>query len=137
MALVKLGMNEKDHLLALIRKAKSSHIRWRAYAQGLVAGVKVQEDRLPISHTDCKFGHWYYGEGRSQLGDLNIFEDIEGPHEMLHAIYGQIFELVQNGKSEKAHRKLDEMVSVSRSLLEQIELLEAEVDARYAVADGS
>lgn len=132
MALVKLNMDEKTELLGKIRRAKSSHIRWRAFAQGLVAGVKVSEDRLPVLHTDCQFGKWYYGEGHTLLGHLDIFLDVEGPHEMLHAIYAQIYQLTAEGKEEQAREKLEELIGVSRTLLEQIDLLEAEVEAEFS-----
>lgn len=121
--------SNKEELLALIRRAKSSHIRWRAYAQGLVSGVPISDDRLPIKHTDCKFGQWYYGEGARQLGHLDIFRDVEAPHEMLHAVYGQIHELVvQQGDNHTARHKLDELIAISRTLLEQIDILEQEVN---------
>jgi hypothetical protein len=121
----------KQELLALIRRAKSSHIRWRAYAQGLVSGVPVDDDRLPVKHTECKFGQWYYGEGMRQLGHLEIFRDVAGAHEMLHAVYAQIHDLVSKKHSDKmAHAKLDDLVAISRTLLEQMELLEQEVIAR-------
>ncbi len=123
-------LSNKEELLAVIRRAKSSHIRWRAYAQGLVSGVQVAEDRLPVKHTDCKFGQWYYGEGKQLLGHLDIFKDVEAPHEMLHAVYGQIHELVVNqGDTHSAHGKLDELIAISRTLLEQIEILEQEVNS--------
>lgn len=124
-----IARDEKSQLLALIRRAKSSHIRWRAYAQGLVAGVDVKEDRLPIQHTDCAFGQWYYGSGKNRFGHLAIFSDLEGPHELLHSIYHQIHSLVGAGKVEPAREKLEELVGVSRTLIEQLELLEQEVEA--------
>jgi len=61
------AMNKAD-LLRVIRKAKSSHIRWRAYAQALVAGLEVPADGAPVNHQSCGFGKWYYGEGARQLG---------------------------------------------------------------------
>jgi hypothetical protein len=131
MALVNIGADSKTELLSRIRRAKSSHIRWRAFAQGLVAGVKVNEERLPVMHADCQFGQWYYGEGRALLGQVAIFNDIEGPHEMLHAVYAKVYQLVCDGHTAKARSKLDELVAVSRTLIEQIELLEAEIDAIF------
>lgn len=124
-----IARDEKSELLALIRRAKSSHIRWRAYAQGLVAGVDVKEDRLPIHHTECAFGKWYYGIARTRFGHLEIFRDLEGPHELLHSVYQQIHTLVADKKVAAARDKLDELVGVSRTLLEQLELLEQEVEA--------
>lgn len=122
---------DKNELIALIRRAKSSHIRWRAYAQGLVSGVPVDDDKAPVQHTQCRFGQWYFGEGMRLLGDLEVFRDIQGPHEMLHGIYEQIHALVARKDYEKAGVKLDQLVEISRTLLEQIELLEQEVNARY------
>jgi hypothetical protein len=118
---------EKDDLIEVIRKAKSSHIRWRSYAQALVDGVPLGEDRAPVSHTDCRFGLWYYGEGKEQLGTVQAFRDIEQPHAELHSIYAQIDALVAEGKLAEAREKLGELVEVSRSLLEKIERLEGEV----------
>lgn len=82
-----------------------------------------------MQHTDCKFGQWYYGEGAERLGHLQIFEDIASPHEMLHAIYEQIHELVRKGEMDQARKKLDDLLGVSQTLLDQIGLLEDEVKA--------
>lgn len=120
-------MLQKDDLLEVIRKAKSSHIRWRSYAQALVDGVELGDDRAPISHQDCRFGQWYYGDGREQLGNLDPFREIEQPHEQLHTIYARIDSLVAEGKLAQAREQLDELVGISRSLLEKIERLETEV----------
>lgn len=119
-------MNVQSHL-EVIRRAKSSHLRWRAYAQALAAGVPVQEDQAPLAHTQCAFGKWYYGEGQSALGHLSVFQDIETPHELLHAIYAQVHEAAASGKLDKAHERLSDLVEMSKTLLQAIELLEAEV----------
>jgi hypothetical protein len=122
---------DKAELLGLIRRAKSSHIRWRAYAQSLVEGVSVDEDKAPVRHTDCRFGQWYFGEGARLLRDLAVFKRIQAPHENLHSIYEEIHGLVARGDFEKANSKLQELVNVSRTLLDQIDRLEEEVSARY------
>jgi hypothetical protein len=121
-------MNKSD-LLRLVRKAKSSHIRWRSYAQALVAGLDVREDNAPIHHQSCQFGRWYYGEGRRLFGRLEIYRDIEVPHEILHHIYERIYQSVAKGRQAEAKSLLDQMVGVSRTLLEALELLEQEIHA--------
>lgn len=118
---------DKDDFIEVIRKAKSSHIRWRSYAQALVDGVELGGDRAPVSHTDCRFGRWYYGEGSKQLGTLLAFRDIEQPHAKLHSLYARIDALVAEGKLAEAREKLDELVPVSRLLIERIEALEDEL----------
>lgn len=121
---------EKTELLRTIRKAKSSHIRWRSYAQALVAGLEVPPDSAPVSHESCGFGTWYYGEGTRQLGHLDVFQDIATPHEILHGIYRRIHELVGGGRMEEAKPLLQQLVGVSGTLLEAIQLLDQEVMAQ-------
>ena len=120
---------ERDEILGILRRAKSAHIRWRSYAHGLVTGVPVSDDKIPVQHTECAFGQWYYGEGQERLGDMAIFQDLEGPHEMLHGIYAQIHEAVQQDKKSKARKLFDELLAVSRDLMGQLELLESEIQA--------
>ncbi|KAF0166582.1 MAG: hypothetical protein FD157_530 [Rhodocyclaceae bacterium] len=121
-------MNKAD-LLRVTRKAKSSHIRWRAYAQALVAGLDVPVDNAPVSHLSCGFGKWYYGEGARHLGHLDVYRNIETPHEILHDIYGCIHALIDDGKTEAATPMLEQLIGVSRTLLDAIQLLDREVMA--------
>jgi hypothetical protein len=117
----------KDEALAQIRRAKLSHVRWRAYAQSLVAGISVDEERVPVRDTACQFGQWYHGAGTEQLGQLECFRKVGAPHEALHAVYAEIYNLVQKHQLEQAAGRLEELVTVSRILLELIDGLESEV----------
>jgi hypothetical protein len=123
-------VEDKTELLDIIRRAKSSHVRWRAYAQGLVAGVDVKDENLPVKHTDCRFGKWYFGHGTQVFGDLPVFSDIQGAHEMLHAVYEQIYDLVKQKDLSSAQNKLTQMMDISRTLLELLNLLEEEIESR-------
>ncbi|RBW48538.1 CZB domain-containing protein [Marinobacter sp. F3R11] len=137
-------MSKKD-ALSQLRQAKSAHIRWRSYAQALVAGIPVEQDHVPVMHTDCKFGKWYYGEGQ-KLSSLSSFEAIETSHQILHQIYMEIFRLLFGEddrsalkklfgskasakwkKQEQAGRLMEKLVAVSATLLEAIGLLEQEI----------
>jgi Chemoreceptor zinc-binding domain len=110
-----------------IQKAKSSHIKWRSYAQGLVAGLPVSDDKAPVRHTDCEFGKWYHGDGAKLLGHLPVYQDIGGPHEVLHATYGQLFDFAKKGKHAKVQEQMGHLVAISRSLLEMLDILEQQV----------
>jgi predicted phosphoadenosine phosphosulfate sulfurtransferase len=135
----------KKEILSQLRLAKSAHIQWRSYAQALVAGIPVEQDHVPVIHTTCKFGQWYYGTGQ-QLSSLSSYRAIETPHEMLHQIYMQIFKLLfgeddrsafqklfgSNAKIKKEHQNdaeglMKNLLSVSGTLLEAINLLENEI----------
>lgn len=143
-------MNKGD-ALAAIRKAKSAHIKWRAFAQALIAGVEVTDDKIPKLHTECEFGRWYYGLGQEHLGHLESFRAIDTPHEVLHAVYARIYDTLHGKEggwsklftsdAERSRRKLEsaqtlvvELVAISETLLMTIGMLEQEV-MRWAL-DG-
>lgn len=138
-------MNKQD-ILRQLKAAKSAHIKWRSYAQALVSGVPVSEEKVPAQHTSCTFGTWYYGPGQI-LGGLPAFHAIEAPHRVLHEIYMQIFTLLfeaenkdagffrklfgmsakQANNREQVAQLLDSLIAVSRTLLEATEQLERDV----------
>ncbi len=136
---------EKQKILEKLRAAKAAHIRWRSYAQALMAGLPVDESKVPIIHTDCDFGKWYYGQGQ-ELSHIPTFRAIETPHESLHYLYMKLFKLlfqeeriglfqkligaserINNERKQEAEKTLDDMLCVSRTLIDTIEILEREV----------
>lgn len=139
-------MAKKDIILQL-RQAKSAHIQWRSYAQALIAGLDVGTEHVPVIHTDCKFGKWYYGPGQ-RLSGLGSFSGIDTPHEMLHQLYMRIFKLLfstddrsmmaklfgskaklKQQHLEEAEVLMNKLMAVSETLLEAIKLLEEEVNS--------
>ena len=86
-------MNKRD-LIISIRAARADHIRWKAYISIALRGIVTtnSEEMLPIVHTECGFGKWYYGVG-SSLSSLENYQSLEDPHEMLHEMYIQIYTL--------------------------------------------
>jgi hypothetical protein len=136
----------KKLALDKLRKAKGAHLKWRAYAQALVSGVPVDDDKIPVEHTSCAFGHWYHGDGKEKLGHLSAYDAIYTPHEMLHEIYRKIFDLLHakddagifkklfSSKEERENERLslarsymEELVGVSETLLQAIDILEQEI----------
>lgn len=136
---------KKKKIIENLRAAKSAHIKWRSYAQALVAGIPVDDSKIPVIHTDCKFGQWYYGEGQC-LSSLPTFDAIAEPHELLHRIYMDLFKHlfheeqfslfdklmgkkagVDGRKQQIANEYLDKLVDMSKTLMEALELLEKEV----------
>jgi hypothetical protein len=136
---------DKKEALEQLRKAKGAHIKWRAYAQALVSGVPVSNEKIPIEHTACAFGQWYHGEAKLKLGHLAAYEAIYTPHEMLHEIYKRIFEVInspdpgglkkspspKNGRDNErlalARSYMEELVGVSETLLLALDILEDEI----------
>lgn len=135
----------KKEVLSQLHLAKSAHIKWRSYAQALVAGIPVEQDHVPVIHTDCKFGKWYYGPGQ-KLASLSSYDAVGDPHEMLHQIYMKIYKILFGeddrsvlqkvfGSKAKTKQKnqneaevlMQRLVAVSGTLLEALAILENDI----------
>ena len=84
---------ELTEIIQRIRKAKTAHLGWVNRARALINGIPVDHEKIPVMPTDCVFGAWYYGEGQP-LKQLESFMAIEAPHNELHKIYAEIFNLL-------------------------------------------
>jgi hypothetical protein len=132
--------------IQMLNTAKIAHMQWMARAKALVAGASLNKDLIPVRHTGCEFGEWYYGAGRA-LSGLGAYQDIEKVHEELHGIYQQIFDLIFGpGESSllkklfsakidqkeegllRAKEMVPELVSVSKNLLVLLDALENEIN---------
>lgn len=136
---------DKKEALDKLRKAKGAHLKWRAYAQAIVSGVKIDEEKIPVEHTQCAFGQWYHGEGKKMLGHLSSYESIYTPHEMLHEIYKKIYGVLhaedegglkklfsskasrEQDRMRVAYQYMEELVGVSETLLRTLDILEQEI----------
>ncbi|TNF99421.1 MAG: hypothetical protein EP297_05615 [Gammaproteobacteria bacterium] len=79
----------KADIMKRLKSARVSHLIWRSYAQALISGMAIDKEKVPVAHTDCDFGHWYYGDGQI-LSSLPSFQAIESPHKNLHSEYMHI-----------------------------------------------
>ena len=123
----------KSEALSQVHHAKSAHIRWRAYAQAMVAGLEIEEQRAPVHHKDCDFGQWFYGEGFKTFGHLQIYQDVEYGHELLHEVYHLLHRVLEEGDQARAAMIMAQLVGISHSLLAAMDLLEEEI--RLAATD--
>lgn len=136
---------KKAAMLAL-KKARVAHLRWVERAEALVAGKELEKEQVPVLPTACEFGQWYQGEGTT-LRILGSYQAIQLPHEMLHTVYAQIFELLfgkdtrstisrlfGSGKQLRAQQKAEaekllvKLKGQSRILLEAIDRLLADIE---------
>ncbi len=126
-------MVKKDFLDELLA-AKSSHVKWHAYAQALAMGVESGAEKLPSLYTDCAFGKWYYGQG-SFLSFMPTFRDVEPLHISLHKVYMEIYqkylepekkglftsaERAKQRKSSELTAKVNQLKDISNQLLSKI-----------------
>ena len=129
-----------------IREAKQAHTQWVGRAMGIISAPVVDKDEMPILHTDCDFGHWYYGDGQ-MLSFSQPFQQIEMPHTELHSIHMEIFDKLfkeakhsvflkyfgrsrvqtVSEKTEEAKQLLGRLEQTSNEIIDQIHSLENEI----------
>jgi len=83
----------KDDVIAKIRAARMGHKQWVSFAEALLEGIPLDQDKVPLTPADCQFGQWYYQEGRG-LADLPAFQKLEEPHDAIHQTYQRIFAIL-------------------------------------------
>ena len=65
------------------------HIKWTNAMNALLTDDSVTTLEIQTDHTKCRFGEWYYGEGRQEAERLvpeiaGLLREIEEPHRKLH-----------------------------------------------------
>jgi hypothetical protein len=117
----------KNEALSQVRHAKSAHIRWRSYVQAKVAGLDIEQECAPVHHKDCDFGQWFYGDGFKTFGHWQIYQDVEYGHELLHEVYHMLHHVLEEGDRERITLIMAQLVGISHSLLEALNLLDEEI----------
>lgn len=128
--------NDSETILKELRKAKAAHIKWRSYAYAMVSGLDIDEEYTPLDHTDCAFGKWYHGAGKEHFGHLDTYSGINVPHQILHKLYGKIYESASKGHLKDAEVDAKRLTELSHQVMEALELVESEVQ-RELVAKGA
>ncbi len=113
----------KSEALEQVRKAKTGHKKWMSYAKAIHMGIKVDQDAVPMMETECSFGKWYYGDGQI-FSDMDSYQAIEEPHEMLHQTYMRLYKArkkpVKTGffvsKSKAANEKQSQLDNLMKQL---------------------
>jgi len=98
----------KEETLTHLRSAKKAHIAWVQRARALIEGFPIEKEQVPVECTKCKFGLWFYAEGK-QLGlmpNMDCLKDIERLHYELHDVYMKIFKIYFNDEERSFFAKL-------------------------------
>ena len=112
---------EKMDTVHRLREARRAHLRWVSRARGLINGLGLDKESVPLMPTDCVFGDWYYGDGQA-LSTLPSFGQIEQPHNELHDLYMRIFKLLF---TEEHHSFFEKLFGASHEQEDREKLTEA------------
>ncbi len=115
------------------------HLTWANKVNKLLVDKEVKELHVETDPRACKFGKWYYGEGRKHTEELvpeltSYFNDIEGPHARLHQSAVKIDEVFVEFDRElgsKIHAgKADHLVWLNQVKVKKLEGITLDPSAR-------
>ncbi len=98
---------EGSKLRGELLQREVDHLTWAQVLGQYVYDDRVTELKVQLDHTQCAFGKWYYGGGRTAAEKLlpalaEPLAAIEAPHRMLHESAAHIQRVRSQGQSEEA-----------------------------------
>jgi len=88
----------------LVALAKVDHIFYKTKAYATVTNGNIH-DELEIDHHDCRFGKWYNTDGKEIFGACPSYPKILSPHEIVHKLTIENYQIVKNGMSSLRENK--------------------------------
>lgn len=105
-----------------IGKVKMAHLIWVTIVDEVLGGRRKMTADEVVSHRECEFGKWYFGEGQ-RFKDIPIFKELGVFHERVHTIVKEIIGFYNNGEKSKAESLLKEFTDVRRKLFDCLDEL--------------
>ncbi|MBF7083029.1 CZB domain-containing protein [Desulfallas sp. Bu1-1] len=68
-----------------------------------------------VTHTECNFGRWYFGEGAKHFGHLPSWKALDGPHRLVHSVGN---DLMKESTPESAQRLAEVSLDLLRCFVE-------------------
>jgi methyl-accepting chemotaxis protein len=103
--------------------AKSDHVLWKKRLTELLLGRTQIRPEEVTNHQQCRFGKWYYSDGRAQYGNRPAFIAIEEPHRQIHETAKRVVELHAAGKRADAEKMLLSLDAPTALVLENLDKL--------------
>ncbi len=105
--------------------AKSAHLNWKTRLRDFLDGNASLSMKEAVSHHDCKFGQWYFGEGLEKYSHIPAIIDVDTPHEQLHELIRVIIDFKNAGQMEEAEQAYQQVAEISREIVKLLDQAEA------------
>jgi methyl-accepting chemotaxis protein len=117
---VKRFKTRESDILMLSIAANDHRIFVNKIKSAVYGYASLDVNSLP-NHHGCRFGKWYDSQGKEVCGHLNAYKAIDPPHERIHALSKEAVVASNSGDKGKAHQLMQEVESVSHSIMEKLE----------------
>ena len=108
-----------------ITYAEVDHRNWVKCMEDYLAGTEMAPPQLDAGK--CRFGSWYFGDGRLHYGHLDEFMPIGSWHEAALELARELIALKQAGNTQAARDRLGELHSCRDRLITQLHALSAAI----------
>ena len=88
-------MNKKQELLLRLDLIKNEHLKWKNYAEAKFKGINVDEQLVPVKHTECACGKMILEYGQV-IYHLNSAHSLSKDHEEFHNIGKELYDFMKN-----------------------------------------
>ncbi len=110
------GFKSRNGKLTILDLARTDHrVFCGKIASCLKGDIKLSPSGVP-DHRSCRFGKWYFGEGRQMCGALPGYKAIDGPHQRIHDLAKEAVAAYNDGDTRKAEDAYNRMEAVSHEI---------------------
>ena len=122
-----ISANEAKHIVnkLFVTLVKIDHIMFKSNAYSSVVTEREEQDF--IRHTECRFGKWYFDEGRSLFADTKSYNAIDPVHKGVHD------NAIKNITYVKEKRAMD--LSVKEDIIHNFQEMEKASERLFSLLD--
>jgi len=113
---------QKDRPSFDIGDVKVAHMGWRTTLEAVLANLKQMEPEQVVSHLDCAFGKWYFGQGKS-FSDNPLYDEIGVYHEAVHSQAVAVIRKHNAGDATGARQEMKKFIQAKDNMFEALDRL--------------
>ncbi len=106
-----------------LETAKTRHLAWKTKMRAFLDGKSSMTEEQATSHRECSLGLWYYSTGLSNYAHLPEMQELERPHEKLHALVKRIVQLKHQGDQDAAEKEYKKIAPLSDQIVGFLEAI--------------
>ncbi len=118
--------NKKISNEMFVNLAKLDHIVFKL--GGYESVFKNNKDHTFSQHTNCRFGKWYTGEGKTVFFATASYGKIDAPHKAVHENVRNVPALIEGGLIENAQKIIEAFTNAEKNSHELFDYLDNMVD---------
>lgn len=124
------GFKTEESRFIVIDLAKTDHRVFIGKIGACLTGnLSLTEEQLP-DHRNCRFGKWYFDEGKRLYGHLPTFRAIDEPHAKIHALAKEAVAACNRGDKAKAEEMYKQIETLSHHLVKMFDNLKRDLSTK-------